>query len=89
MPTRQRPPCLYSARFAGVVLPRQNDARALISRAFVNVDRRNDKELDALMLRLEVSQPAHRLGAGNPVEYHLRHLVRVTLGADEPASLTM
>ena len=55
----------------------------------MNVERRNDKELDVLMLRLEVSQPAHRLGAGNPVEYHLRHLVRVTLGADEPASLTM
>jgi hypothetical protein len=69
--TSIRPPCLYSARFSGVVLPGQGDARILLSRAFVNVERHNDKEHDALTLRLEVAEPAHRLGAGNPVQYHL------------------
>jgi hypothetical protein len=69
--TRVRPPCLYSATFAGLVVPGQGDARILLSRAFVNVERHNDKEFDALTLRLEVAGPGHMLGAGNPVEYHL------------------
>jgi len=69
--TRTRPPCLYSARFSGLVLPEKGDAKILLTRAFVNVERHNDKKFDALTLRLEVAEPAHALGAGNAVQYHL------------------
>lgn len=42
-----------------------------MSPAFVNVDRHNDKQYDALNLRVEVAEPRHSLGAGSTVEYRL------------------
>src|SRR3954466_6696173 len=69
--TSARPPCLHRARFAGVVLPGQDDARILLTRAFVNVERHNGKQFDALILRVEVADARHRLGGGNTVEYRL------------------
>ena len=69
--TSSRPPCLYSARFTGVVLPADNDARVLLDRASLNVERHNDKQYDALILRLEVSSQAHRFGEGHTVEFRL------------------
>ena len=69
--TTARPPCLHSAQFTGVVVPGGSDARVLLGRAFVNVERHNDKQFDALILRVEVASPAHQLGGGNTVEYRL------------------
>src|SRR4051794_14733368 len=69
--TAPRPPCLYSARFTGAVMPGDNDARVLLGRAFLNVERHKDKQFDALILRVEVASQAHRLGEGSTVEYRL------------------
>jgi hypothetical protein len=66
-----RPACLHATRFAGVVVPGSNDARVLISPAYVNVERRNDKQSDILLLRIEVAEPRHSLGTGSWVEYRV------------------
>jgi len=69
--TTPRPACLYSVGISGTVFPGESDARVLLSRAFVNVERHNDKQFDELILRLEPASPARRLGEGSTVEYRL------------------
>ena len=67
----KRPACLHATRFAGIVVPGSNDARVLISPAYVNIQRSNNKQYDLLLLRVEVAEPRHSLGTGSVVEYRL------------------
>ena len=67
----RHPACLHATRFEGVVIPGSNDARVLISPAYVNVERHNDKYRDMLIMRVEVAEPRHALGTGSILEYRL------------------
>ena len=65
------PPCLHATRFAGVVYPGTGEARVLLSPAYVNVERHNDKRRDQLIARVEVAEGKRFLGLGSNVEYRL------------------